>query len=282
MAKTIAVSSRNANLETHRFTKRQEGAYFDNGFALELLGIEDRVKPSLRILEKYFGDVRFLNSQLSQLIANRHDAKPKSFAGISIQDEKGLQSPMSKNILFLVGDFVEDYEIMVPWQMLLMLEHRCQAVCPGKIAGDFVVTAIHDFEGHQTYSEKPGHRFTLNADFDRVAPEAFDALVLPGGRAPEYLRLNERVLALVRHFFETQKPVAAICHGPQILAAAGVLKGRHCSCYPAVRYEVAMAGGSYVDPTPGLDSVHVDGHLVTAPAWPAHPAWMRAFTRLLK
>jgi protease I len=187
----------------------------------------------------------------------------------------------SKRVLFLVGDFVEDYEVMVPWQMLLMLGHACTAVCPGKHADDFVVTAIHDFEGQQTYSEKPGHRFRLNGDFAAIQAADFDALVIPGGRAPEYLRLDDRVLTLVRHFMESDKPVAAICHGPQILAAAGVLKGRACSAYPACRFEVDLAGGQYVPPAAGMDSAHVDRNLVTAPAWPAHPAWMRAFVALL-
>lgn len=186
-----------------------------------------------------------------------------------------------KRILFLVGDFVEDYEVMVPWQMLLMLEHDCVAVCPDKKPGEWVATAVHDFEGHQTYSEKPGHRFRLNGDFASVDTKSFDALAIPGGRAPEYLRLNERVLEIVREFFAANKPVAAICHGPQILAAAGVLKGRSCSTYPACRFEVDLAGGKYVPPSDGFDSVHVDGNLVTAPAWPAHPAWMRAFVKLL-
>jgi protease I len=187
-----------------------------------------------------------------------------------------------KRILFLVGDFVEDYEVMVPWQMLLMLGYECVAICPDKHAGDFVATAIHDFEGHQTYSEKPGHRFRLNGDFNDTATSSFDALVIPGGRAPEYLRLNDRVLEIVREFMHDNKPVAAICHGPQILAAAGVLKGRSCSTYPACRYEVDLAGGKYVAPSEGFDSVHVDGNLVTAPAWPAHPAWMRAFSKMLE
>ncbi len=186
-----------------------------------------------------------------------------------------------RKILFIVGDFVEDYEVMVPYQMLLMVGHDCTAVCPGKKAGDFVTTAIHDFDGYQTYSEKPGHRFSLNGDFASIQPENFDALVLPGGRAPEYLRLNDQVLELVRHFFKADKPVAAICHGPQILAAAGVLDGRQCSCYPAVKFEVSQAGGSYVEPAATMDSVHVDGNLVSAPAWPAHPAWMRAFIEKL-
>jgi protease I len=187
----------------------------------------------------------------------------------------------SKRILFLVGDFVEDYEVMVPWQMLLMLGHDCVAVCPDKQPNDFVSTAIHDFEGHQTYSEKPGHRFRLNGDFSTTNASDFDALVIPGGRAPEYLRLNDAVITLVQDFFRADKPVAAICHGPQILAAAGVLNGRECSSYPACRFEVELGGGKYMPPSTGFDSAHVQGNLVTAPAWPAHPAWMREFTKLL-
>ncbi len=187
----------------------------------------------------------------------------------------------AKKILFLVGDFVEDYEIMVPYQMLLMVGHHCHTVCPGKKPGDAVATAIHDFEGHQTYSEKPGHNFVINTDFDSLDESLFDALLLPGGRAPEYLRLNPRVLAVVRHFASQNKPIAAICHGPQILAAAGVLSGKTCSCYPAVSPEISLGGGNYVLPSSGLDSAHTDGNLVTAPAWPAHPAWIRQFLQLL-
>jgi protease I len=187
----------------------------------------------------------------------------------------------AKKILFIVGDFVEDYEVMVPFQMLLMVGHQCDAVCPDKSAGDFVATAIHDFEGHQTYSEKPGHRFRLNKDFSQVDPSQYDGLVLPGGRAPEYLRLNAKVLEIVKHFAAQNKPIAAICHGPQILAAAGVLKNKACSSYPAVCYEVTLGGGNYVEPSSGFDSAHVDGNLVTAPAWPAHPAWIAAFLKLL-
>ncbi len=186
-----------------------------------------------------------------------------------------------KKILFIVGDFVEDYEVMVPFQMLTMVGHVCHAVSPGKQAGEAVATAIHDFEGHQTYTEKPGHNFALNADFDDIKPQSYDALVLPGGRAPEFLRLDADVLDMTRHFVETNKPIAAVCHGPQILAAAGCLKGRKCSCYPAVSPEVIMQGGEYVDAAEQFDNAYVDGNLVTAPAWPAHPAWMRAFLRLL-
>ncbi len=184
-----------------------------------------------------------------------------------------------KRILMLVGDFGEDYEIMVPFQTLLTVGHTVHAACPDKKAGESVATAIHDFEGHQTYSEKPGHRFTLNATFADLKPEQYDALVIPGGRAPEYLRLNPRVLEIVRHFFTAKKPVAAICHGAQLLAAAGVLEGRTCSAYPACRAEVEVAKGTYADIA--IDGAVTDGNLVTAPAWPAHPAWMAQFLQVL-
>lgn len=187
----------------------------------------------------------------------------------------------SKKILMLVGDFVEDYEAMVPFQMLLLVGHQVDAVCPDKKAGETVATAIHDFEGHQTYSEKPGHNFHLNATFDAVSPESYDGLVIPGGRAPEYLRLNARVIEIVQHFAEKNKPIAAICHGPQILTAAGVLGGRACSAYPALKPELAAGEAEWVEPSAGLDSAHIDGNLVTAPAWPAHPAWIRAFLQVL-
>ena len=186
---------------------------------------------------------------------------------------------MSKKILMLVGDFSEDYEVMVPFQALLMVGHTVHAVCPDKKAGDKIRTAIHDFEGDQTYSEKPGHNFALNATFAEVRPEEYDALVIPGGRGPEYLRLNPRTLEIVRHFFEHDKPVAAVCHGPQVLSAAGVLKGRKATAYPAVGPEVTLAGGEFV-PIP-VDQALVDGKLVTAPAWPAHPEWLAKFLEVL-
>jgi protease I len=185
----------------------------------------------------------------------------------------------SKKILMLAGDYVEDYEIMMPFQALQMVGHVVHAVCPNKKAGEKVRTAIHDFEGDQTYSEKRGHDFTLNATFAEVMPEVYDALVIPGGRAPEYLRLNEEVLRLVRHFAEKNKPIAAICHGAQILTAAGVVNGRSCSAYAAVAPEVKAAGGRWVDV--GFDKAHVDRNLVTAAAWPAHPQWLARFLEVL-
>ncbi|WP_380058344.1 DJ-1/PfpI family protein [Falsihalocynthiibacter sp. SS001] len=182
-------------------------------------------------------------------------------------------------VLMITGDYTEDYETMVPFQTLMACDHSVDAVCPDKSAGDSVPTAIHDFEGAQTYSEKPGHNFALNATFANINPADYDALVIPGGRAPEYLRLNQDVLAMVRHFFDENKPVAAICHGAQILTAAGVLNGRKCSAYPACAPEVTASGGEYAE-IEVTDAV-TDGNLVTAPAWPAHPAWMKQFMALL-
>ncbi|WP_442908981.1 DJ-1/PfpI family protein [Halopseudomonas sp.] len=186
---------------------------------------------------------------------------------------------MSNKLLLLAGDFVEDYEVMVPFQALQMLGYEVHAVCPDKAAGDSVKTAIHDFEGDQTYSEKPGHNFVLNYSFSDVDAQDYLGLVVPGGRSPEYLRLNQQVVALVQSFAEANKPIAAVCHGAQLLAAAGVLKGRECSAYPACGPDVRLAGGTYIDIA--ADQVHVQGNLVTAPAWPAHPKWLAAFVKLL-
>lgn len=184
-----------------------------------------------------------------------------------------------KNILFITGDYAEDYELMVPFQALTALGMTCDVVCPDKNAGEQIRTAIHDFDGAQTYSEKPGHNFTLNATFGDVNPDKYDALCLPGGRAPEYLRMNETVLSMTQHFFEAGKPVAAICHALQILAAADVLKGRRATAYPACAAEVTLAGGEYC--AIGIDEAMTEGNLVTAPAWPAHPAWIAEFLKAL-
>ena len=182
-----------------------------------------------------------------------------------------------KKILMIVGDFVEDYEVMVPFQMLLMVGHEVHAVCPGKKAGEMVATAIHDFEGDQTYSEKRGHNFRLNATFDSLDERTYDALVIPGGRAPEYLRMTPRVLEVVRHFASSKKPIAAICHGAQLLTAAGVVEGRRLSAYPACKAEIDLAGGEFIAASANFDNAHTDDNLITAPAWPAHPAWMKQF-----
>ncbi|MFN3986628.1 MAG: DJ-1/PfpI family protein [Rhodocyclaceae bacterium] len=186
---------------------------------------------------------------------------------------------MGKKILMICGDFCEDYETMVPFQALQAVGHTVHAVCPNKKAGDTIATAIHDFEGDQTYSEKRGHNFTLNASFAEVRAEQYDALVIPGGRGPEYLRLDDQVVAMVRHFFTANKPVAAICHGAQLLAGARVLEGKRCSAYPACRAEVELAGGTYADIP--VDQAVTDGNLVSAPAWPAHPAWIAQFLTVL-
>lgn len=184
-----------------------------------------------------------------------------------------------KQILMIVGDFVEDYEVMVPFQALQMVGHKIHAICPDKKAGEKIATAIHDFEAEQTYSEKRGHNFTLNATFKDIKPEDYDALVIPGGRAPEYLRLNSDVIKIVQHFAQANKPIAAICHGAQLLAAADVIKGKRCSAYPACSPEVKLAGGEYVDIA--VDDAIGDGNLITAPAWPAHPRWLAIFLKVL-
>lgn len=186
---------------------------------------------------------------------------------------------MSKKILMLVGDFVEDYEVMVPFQSLQIAGHSVDAVCPNKKSGEQVRTAIHDFEGDQTYTEKRGHNFTLNATFADVKAADYDALVIPGGRAPEYLRLNPDVLTMVRHFADAAKPIGAICHAAQILSAAGVVKGRRISAYPACAPEVTMAGGEFVSLP--FEGALTDKNFVTGPAWTAHVAWLKQFLQVL-
>lgn len=186
---------------------------------------------------------------------------------------------MSKKILMITGDFTEDYETMVPFQALQAMGYRVDAVCPDKKAGELIATSIHDFEGDQTYTEKRGHNFALNATFDDISAPDYDALLIPGGRAPEYLRLNPQVISMIQHFFAKNKPVAAVCHGPQLLTAANVLEGKKCSAYPATAPEVVAAGGEYMEI--GMEEAITDGNLVTAPAWPAHPAWLTQFNLLL-
>ena len=187
----------------------------------------------------------------------------------------------AKKILMLVGDFVEDYEAMVPFQMLTMVGHTVHTVCPDKKAGESVATAVHDFEGDQTYTEKRGHNFAINATFEEIQPEAYDALVIPGGRAPEYLRLNESVLDIVRHFAQADKPIAAICHGLQILTAAGVVEKKLCTAYPAVQPELIQAGAKWGEVNATFTNAYVDGNLVTAAAWPGHPEWISKFLEVL-
>lgn len=187
----------------------------------------------------------------------------------------------AKKILMLVGDYVEDYEAMVPLQMLLMVGHQVDTVCPNKKPGETVKTAIHDFEGDQTYSEKPGHNFAITADFNQAKESNYDGLVIPGGRAPEYLRLDSGVIDLVQQFAKANKPIAAICHGAQILTAADVVQGKVCSAYPAVKPELIRAGAKWGEPNKMLSNAHVDGNLVSAAAWPAHPEWMRKFLEKL-
>lgn len=184
-------------------------------------------------------------------------------------------------ILILAGDFVEDYELMVPYQALLMLGHEVHVVCPAKQKGDVIKTAVHDFEGDGTYTEKRGHNFVLNQNFSDFHPDDYDALVIPGGRSPEYIRLDDKVIHCVKYFMDNNLPVASVCHGPQVLLAADVLKGRKCTAYIALKPDIINAGADWVEPNETATNAVTDGNLVTAPAWPAHPEWLAQFIRLL-
>lgn len=186
-----------------------------------------------------------------------------------------------KKVLMLVGDFVEDYEVMVPFQMLQMVGHTIHAVSPGRKSGEQIKTAIHDFEGDQTYTEKRGHNFTLNATFDEINAQDYDGLMIPGGRAPEYIRLDKKVIEIVKHFAQNNKPIAAICHGPMVLTTADVISNVKCTAYPTVGPDIKQAGGIWVEVAETYDNVCVDKNIVTSPAWVGHPAWVRAFLELL-
>lgn len=184
-----------------------------------------------------------------------------------------------KRVLMLAGDYTEDYEVMVPYQALMVAGIKVDVVCPGKSEGDIIKTAVHDFEGDQTYSEKPGHNFILNASFGYLRLEQYDGLFLTGGRAPEYLRLDPRVLDIVHYFMDLKKPVAAICHGIQILTAARVLKGKKLTAYPSVKPEVLAAGGIFLEKESHEAVVYEN--LVTSPAWPGNVEILKEFLKLL-
>ncbi|KAI9209387.1 class I glutamine amidotransferase-like protein [Polychytrium aggregatum] len=188
---------------------------------------------------------------------------------------------MGKKVLFIVGDFVEDYEAMVPRQICEVFDIQVDVVAPCKKPGETVASAVHDFEGFQTYTEKRGHNIAINADFHSIDTADYDGLYIPGGRAPEFLSLNPRVLAIVKEFSDSRKPIAAICHGGLVLAAAGVINAKKACFYPATMPMMTLAGCTAVDANETASNAVVDGHLVTAPAWPAHPAMMKEFLRLL-
>lgn len=213
------------------------------------------------------------------ITAATYNSHPE-FISLFVKALGGSVAGSDKRILFLCGDYMEDYEVMVPFQALQALGCHVDAVCPDKGAGETCPTAIHDFEGDQTYSEKPGHDFTLTASFGSVDASSYDALVVPGGRAPEYLALNDKVISLVKAFAESGKPIASICHGQQILSAAGVLKGKKCTAYPAVKLNVLLGGGTWLEPDP-IHRCFTDGNLVTGAAWPGHPELVSQLMALL-
>lgn len=186
---------------------------------------------------------------------------------------------MSRKILMLAGDFVEDYEIMVPYQALLSVGCEVDVVCPGKKKGEIIATAIHDFVGFQTYAETRGHNFQLNQTFEQINLQDYSGLYICGGRAPEYIRLNEGVIIATKYFFANNLPVAAICHGIQILTVADVLQGKTLTAYPAVGPDIKLAGGIYKEIN--ANEAITDGNLTTSPAWPGHPAILKEFYKLL-
>jgi len=187
-----------------------------------------------------------------------------------------------KKILMLVGDFTEEYEIFVFQQGMEAVGHTVDVVCPDKKAGDILTTSLHDFEGHQTYTEKLGHNFVINKTFAEAEakPEAYDAVYCAGGRGPEYIRTDKRVQAIVRHFHEAKKPIFTICHGVQILIAVdGVVRGKKVAALGACEPEVILAGGTYIDLSP--TEAYVDGTMVSAKGWTALAAFMRECLKVL-
>ena len=185
-----------------------------------------------------------------------------------------------KKILMLVGEFSEEYEIFVFEQAMHAVGHTVHVVCPGKKAGEMIKTSLHDFEGHQTYTEKLGHDYYVNKTFAEVKPEQYDAVYCAGGRGPEYIRIDKGVQAIVRHFHEAGKPIFTICHGVQILMAVdGVLAGRQVAGLGACAPEIRAVGGTYVDVDP--TGVHVDGTMVSAKGWTALAAFMRECLKVL-
>lgn len=240
------------------------------------------VKPALIAAGAHWVEpdtMAFCTSDENLITGATYDGHPE-FIRLFIKALGAKISGSGKRILFLCGDYMEDYEVMVPFQSLQALDCHVDAICPGKKAGDTCPTAVHDFEGDQTYSEKPGHNFTLTADFESVNASSYDGLVIPGGRAPEYLALNDKVLQLVKEFMDSKKPVASICHGQQILSAANVLKGKKCTAYPAVKLNVVLAGATWLEPEP-IHRCFTDGNLVTGAAWPGHPEFVAQFMALL-
>ncbi|MED6147728.1 Protein DJ-1 D [Stylosanthes scabra] len=185
-----------------------------------------------------------------------------------------------KRVLLLCGDYMEDYEAMVPFQALQAYGVTVDAVCPAKKAGDVCRTAVHQLSGHQTYSETRGHNFALNATFDEIDAANYDGLLLPGGRAPEYLAHDPLVVALVIKFFSSGKALASICHGQLILAAAGVAKDRKCTAFPAVKPALVASGAHWVEPDTMAATV-VDGNLITAATYEGHPEFIRHFVKAL-
>ncbi|MBI8989207.1 DJ-1/PfpI family protein [Corynebacterium meridianum] len=182
---------------------------------------------------------------------------------------------MSKKILIITGDGGETLEVLYPYERLR--EAGYTPVVAAQSTDRKIQLVVHDFaDDFDTYTEKLAHMWPADVAIDDVDPAEYAGLIIPGGRAPEYLRLNENVLNIVRAFFDADKPVAATCHGPLILARAGVLDGRECAAFGMCEPDVTDAGATYVDAADVTS-----GNLVTARAWNDNGPWMGAFLKLL-
>jgi protease I len=183
---------------------------------------------------------------------------------------------MSKKVLILAGDAVEALEIYYPYYRCLEAGYEVTIAAP---SAKKLQTVVHDFvEGMDTYIERPAYGLGADEAFENIKPESYDGLIIPGGRAPEYIRLNEHVPGIVKHFFDEGKPIAAVCHAAQIFAAIpDILKGRELTAYIACKPEVLAGGGKYIE-----ENLHVDANLVSGHAWPDLPGLMREFVSLLE
>jgi protease I len=178
-------------------------------------------------------------------------------------------------ILLLTGDAGEAQEIYYAKFRLEEEGWQVHIAAPEKRA---FLSVVHDFEpGFDTYTERPGYRVQADVGIAEVKPEDYDGLVLPGGRAPEYLRNRRPAVAIVHHFLEARKPIAANCHGPLLVMAAGSVRGVKMTAYPDLEPDVRAAGAEYLD-----RPVVVDGSLITVRGWPDNGPWMREFVRLLR
>ncbi|HSI81840.1 MAG TPA: DJ-1/PfpI family protein, partial [Solirubrobacterales bacterium] len=176
--------------------------------------------------------------------------------------------------LMITGDAAEDLDVMYP---LYRLREAGWDVDVAALTRRIVQLVVHDFDPNSdAYTEKPGRRLEVDLAFSEVDPSRYGALVIPGGRAPEYIRTDPHVRRITEHFFANDLPVGTICHGPQVPAVLGLLRGRTTACFPPLTGDMESAGATVVD-APDV----VDGNMVSCRGWPDMPEWSRAFVAVL-